>query len=74
MRAPSWLGPVLEGPYTADVITLVPSALAFTGHFSATGARLLSFAAWCVAFFWLTNTAFTHLARRERLSLSLPMH
>jgi len=53
MRAPSWLGPVLEGPYTADVITLVPSALAFTGHFSATGARLLLFAAWCVAFYGL---------------------
>jgi hypothetical protein len=53
MRAPSWLGTVFESPYTAVVIMLVLSALAPTGHFSATGAGLQLFAAWCVAFYGL---------------------
>ena len=67
MRAPSWLGTVFESPYTAVVIMLVLSALAPTGHFSATGAGLQLFAAWCVAFYglrtqplriWLGGSAF----------------
>ena len=67
MRAPSWLGTVFESPYTAVVIMLVLSALAPTGHFSATEAKLLLFAAWCVAFYglrtqplriWLGGSAF----------------
>jgi hypothetical protein len=53
MRAPSWLDPVLKSPYTALLVTLVMSALALTGHASATAAGMLLFLAWCVTVYAL---------------------